>query len=218
MTDDQQARRDDERTADAPDDGDSAHADSSGQRRSGGRHATGSNRSWRLLEWPIIIAVAIGAAILIRAFVWQSFWIPSGSMEDTLKVGDRVIVNKLAYKIHSIDRGDVIVFHKPKTWNIKEEDLIKRVVAVGGDTVRSDAGGTVWVNGKKADQSHAKLLRPCPEPLAFAQRAIPKGEVWVMGDNRCDSDDSRFQGPVPTGDVVGHAFVLIWPVSRWDWL
>ena len=177
-----------------------------------------SSRNRRWLEWPILIGAAVGVAILLRVFVLQSFWIPSDSMNDTLKKGDRVVVSKLSYKIHSIHRGDVIVFSKPSTWNVPDEDLIKRVIAVGGDTVSGSPDGAVYVNGKKIKKGAAKFTTPCFAPLGFAERKIPAHQLWVMGDNRCDSSDSRFNATVPTKDVIGHAVVLFWPFSRFDWL
>ncbi len=174
------------------------------------------------MEWPALIVFAIVVALVLRAYVIQTFWIPSGSMEGTLKPHDRVIVNKLAYKIHDIHRGDLIVFRRPPNLVLHEEDLIKRVIAVGGDTV-SGHDEAVYVNGQRQEERYTDK-EDCGVDMAgngmtedFAAITIPKGDLWVMGDNRCGSTDSRVFGPIKATLVVGHAFVLIWPPDRLNW-
>ena len=187
-----------------------------GSRRSR-RQAGGGRRRRAWIEWPLLIGAAVVAAILIRTFVLQTFWIPSGSMMNTLVRNDRVVVNKLSYKFHDIHRGDVVVFHKPPNLNVDDEDLIKRVVGVAGDTVEAH-GGFVYRDGKKQTEKYVDKDCGSRPTSDFGPITVPKGDIWVMGDNRCNSSDSRVFGPIKTKLVIGHAFVLIWPISRWDWL
>lgn len=182
------------------------------------------NRRQALVEWVVIVVVALVAALLIKTFAIQAFYIPSGSMEPTLKPGDRVLVNKLSYDFHQIHIGDVIVFRRPpRDTTPGIDDLIKRVVALGGETVQvKDCG--VWVNGKEEAQPwepkgwQSPLSEYCttwpagtflPNPYT-----VPKGDVFVMGDNRGNSYDSRYWGPLPDNYIVGRAFVRIWPIGR----
>lgn len=177
-----------------------------------------------LIEWAVIIVVALVAALLIKTFAIQAFYIPSTSMYPTLKVGDRVLVNKLSYDFHSVHIGDVIVFRRPpKDTTPGINDLIKRVVALPGETLQvKDCG--VFVNGKEeAEPWEPKGWQnpfseycttwpqgsPLPNPYT-----VPKGDVFVMGDNRQDSYDSRYWGPLPESYIVGRAFIRIWPIGR----
>ena len=163
------------------------------------------------VEWGAILVVAVLAAILIRSFVVQPFFIPSGSMEPTLQVGDRVLVNKLSYSFHSVHRGDIVVFSKPPNdTSPGVKDLIKRVIGLPGETI-SAQDGHVDING-----------RPLAEPWLprgvttgnFGPVVIPKGDYFMMGDNRGDSADSRVLGPVSGKLFVGRAFLRVWPLSR----
>jgi signal peptidase I len=137
-------------------------------------------------------------------------------MHETLIEGDRVLVNKISYHLHPVHRGDVIVFRKPPKLVADEDDLIKRVVALPGETVEG-RGGKIYVNG-------APLAEPYVEPACqvatsdFSPVTVPAGDLWVMGDNRCNSSDSRVFGPIEQKDVVGRAFVLVWPVGRFSGL
>jgi signal peptidase I len=163
----------------------------------------------------LLIVFAVISAFLIRQYVVQTFYIPSASMHETLVEGDRVLVNKVGYHLHDINRGDVVVFRKPPNLNVSEDDLIKRVVALPGETVEG-RGGKVYING-------APLAEPYVEPLChgtgqFAKVTVPAGMLWVMGDNRCNSSDSRVFGPIDENLVVGRAFVLAWPFDRLSWL
>jgi signal peptidase I len=165
-----------------------------------------------LVEWILVIAGALVVALLIKAFLFQAFFIPSESMEPTLGVGDRVIVNKLS---DGFGRGDLIVFEKPEgEGGGGVQDLIKRVVGLPGETV-SVEGDQVYI-----DANDGQGPRPLDEPYLadgldlgadYQGEPIPEGHVFVMGDNRDESRDSRFFGPVPKGDVVGRAFLRVWP-------
>jgi signal peptidase I len=183
---------------------------------------TGRKRkSLRLaIEWGAILVVAVVAAILIRSFVVQPFYIPSGSMEPTLHVGDRVLVNKLSYDFHGVHRGDIVVFNKPPndtTPGVK--DLIKRVIGLPGDTV-TIANNHVYINNHQLIEPYLRaqdVTTVHPGPYACTTQApckIAKGQIWVMGDNRVFSEDSRYFGPIPESSVVGRAFYRIWPLNR----
>ena len=166
------------------------------------------------LEWVVVIVGAVLVALLVRNFVVQSFRIPSPSMHPTLLEGDRVLVNRLSYKLHDVNRGDVIVFERPDTAPAgpdEPNDLIKRVVALPGETVVA-RDGVVYVDDKPLDEPYLpdttstdKLDKPV---------TVPEGEVFVMGDNRSNSSDSRYIGTIPIDTIVGRAFAIIWPFSR----
>jgi signal peptidase I len=187
---------------------------------------------WR--ELPILLGVAVLVAIIVRAFVLQTFFIPSESMEHTLNINDRVLVNKLVYDFRSPHRGEVVVFKAPQSWRSDptEEDFIKRVIGVGGDkVVCCDAEHRIVVNGHPLDEPYlnhdATSDGGSASPNEFSV-TVPKGRLWVMGDNRTHSGDSRQQyqetnrdpvaATIPDDAVVGRAFVIFWPVSRAGWL
>lgn len=173
-------------------------------------------RRRRLLEWPFLVAFSLLAALLLRTFVVQTFYIPSQSMHDTLLEGDRVLVNKLAYHLHNINRGDVIVFRRPVNLDIPDNDLIKRVIGLPGDRLEA-RNGAVYVNGRLLTEPY--IQRDCTKgTLDLPPTVVPAGYIFVMGDNRCDSTDSRIFGPIKESLVVGRAFVLIWPPGRIGWL
>ena len=199
-----------------------------------------------LREVPVLIVTAIVISVVLKEFLIQAFYIPSGSMENTLRVNDRVIVNKLGMHLGNIGRGDIVVFKDPGGWlpepyisdqvsfgqHIKngfvaigllpdpaDQDLIKRVIGVAGDTVKCcDAQGSLSVNGKSITE---KYLYPgnAPSDLKF-QVKVPKGSIWVMGDHRGASEDSRYhqedprKGMVPLKNVIGRAVAVVWPVSN----
>jgi signal peptidase I len=189
--------------------------------RHAGRHA--------LVEWVVIVVVALVAALLIKTFAVQAFSIPSQSMEPTLQPGDRVLVDKLATDFGAVSTGDIIVFRRPPADASPIDYLIKRVIAGPGQTVYV-ANCKVYVNGKELRQRYlpngwqdpsseyctvwdAPGMLELPDPYT-----IPAGHYFVMGDNRKDSDDSRYWGLVPANYVVGVAFVRMWPPSRVGWL
>lgn len=194
---------------------------------------------WR--ELPVLIVIAFAVALLLKSFVLQAFYIPSASMEQTLKIGDRVLVEKLSYRWGQPGRGDVVVFEKdlnpaarppdPADRSVFQkigdsfkglfglptgdsQDFIKRVIGVAGDTVQG-RNGKVFVNGKSIDEPY---LQPGVQTSDFGPLKIPEGQIFVMGDNRTNSADSREFGPVPTDTIVGRAFLLIWPPTDFDTL
>jgi signal peptidase I len=169
----------------------------------------------KALEWPFLIVFAVVSAFLIRQYVVQTFYIPSASMHETLIEGDRVLVNKVGYHLHDIHRGDVVVFRKPPNLDVSEDDLIKRVVALPGETVEG-RGGKVYVNGDPLDEPYVEPL--CHGTGGFPKVTVPAGTLWMMGDNRCNSSDSRVFGPIGQNLVVGRAFVIAWPFDRLSWL
>jgi signal peptidase I len=192
-----------------------------------------------LRELPVLVVIAFAVALLIKSFVLQAFFIPSASMEPTLREGDRVLVEKLSYLVSGPQRGQVIVFEKDITGAVvvdpdpswtdtltdslkglfgfpsgDTQDFIKRVMAVGGDTIEGREDG-VYVNGEIVDEPY---LEEGQTTGVFGPFTVPDNHVFVMGDNRDNSDDSRGFGAVPEDRVVGHAFVLIWPPADVDTL
>jgi signal peptidase I len=209
-----------------------------------GRRKRRQRSFWR--ELPILIAVALLLAIIIKTFAIQAFWIPSGSMENTLEINDRILVNKIVYHTRDIHRGDIVVFNGDGSWdpgtipvngNIFQQFgdgfasmfgfghpgdiLVKRVIGIPGDDVACcDAQGRVTVNGVPLNEQ--SYLYPGSAPsLSRFNIKVPQGRLWVMGDNRFYSDDSRDHqgdpggGTVPESAVIGRAFIIIWPTSRW---
>lgn len=164
-----------------------------------------------ITEWVVIIIVAAVAAILIRSFVVQTFYIPSASMEPTLEIQDRVLVNKLAYKFGDPSRGDVVVFERPpQDTGTTVKDLIKRVVALPGDTVEAREG-KLYVNNEPVDEPY---LEAGTETLNLPPTTIPEDRLFVMGDNRGNSSDSRVFGPIDEDLLVGKADLRFWPFGR----
>jgi len=171
--------------------------------------------SWAVaLEWGILIVSALVIALLIKAFLFQAFYIPSDSMVPTLKTHDRVIVNKLSYKLHPVHRGDIIVFKSPPGVDPSVKDLIKRVIALPGETVEGRHDGHIYINGKRLAEPY--LPNGDPPGQSFDAIKVPKDSYWVMGDNRKNSFDSRFfpEHFIKKKDIVGRAFIRIWPLNR----
>jgi signal peptidase I len=190
-----------------------------------------------LRELPGLIIIALILALVIKSFLIQAFFIPSQSMEPTLQVGDRVLVNKLGYRFREPRRGEVIVFENPQHveqdrnpvaafWNWVTEglgftsdpnkDFIKWLVALPGDTIEV-RGGRVFVNGERVREPYLSEHRDVSDYGPFT---VPEGHLFVMGDNRVNSQDSRSPavGPVPEENVVGRAFIILWPPSSFEWL
>jgi len=189
------------------------------------------------LELPLLVGIALIVAVVIKTFLFQAFYIPSSSMEDTLQINDRVLVNKVVYQIGDISRGDVIVLDDPRggfeqpeesavgsaARNLLESiglaapqsEFIKRVIGLPGDVVQA-RNGDLLVNGEVQIEPYRKHPNePIPD---FGPISVPEGQLFMMGDNRSASQDSRYFGPIPIDDVVGKAFVIIWPPSRWSGL
>jgi signal peptidase I len=186
-----------------------------------------------LIELAVIVALAVGLALLIQAFVIKPYQIPSGSMEPTLNIGQRVLVNRFIYHLKDPDIGDIVVFHPPVGANNdrcgsshpaleacptespeeSDQNYIKRIVAGPGDTLSVHHGHPV-VNGVEAKED---FINPCRSGSACnlpKEITIPPDHYFMMGDNRGGSDDSRFWGPVPRDWIVGQAFFTYWPPSR----
>jgi len=202
-------------------------------------------------ELPLLIGIALVLALVIKTFLVQAFSIPSDSMQNTLQQGDRVLVDKLTPWFGSEpERGEVVVFHDPDAWlagepaanpnalqtvlswiglmpSAEEKDLIKRVIGVGGDTIECKGTGPLTVNGKALNEPY---VYPGNTPCSVDEEGgqfkvtVPTGKIWVMGDHRQNSRDSRYNqtdknhGMVPVNEVVGRAIVRAWPINRWGTL
>jgi signal peptidase I len=202
-------------------------------------------------ELPLLLVVCFCMAVLVRTFLLQAFYIPSSSMEATLLIGDRVVVNKIVYDVRTPERGEIVVFRGPANWAPEnpappasgllgrigrtlgdlvgvsrpgEKDFIKRVIGLPGDRVSCcDPGGRIYVNGEGIDEPYINVnsaldVPPTPGTCGsrrFAEVLVPPGQLFVMGDNRIVSQDSRCQGPVPIENVIGRAFAIVWPSGRW---
>jgi signal peptidase I len=190
-------------------------------RNAGGpRHAKTPGRNRWIVEWALVLLAALGLAFALRTWVVQTYSIPSVSMVPTLKVGDRILVDKLSYHLHGVHRGDVVVFATPPkeipVLNVK--DLVKRVIGLPGETISSGPRAEVFISGKLIDQPWlTKNARHHPGPTIVKQR-IPEGQIFVMGDNRGSSFDSRYFGTVPESLIVGRAVLGFWPLSRIHWI
>lgn len=193
-------------------------------------------RGWR--EFPLLVIAAVFAVIIIKTFVIQAFWIPSGSMIPTLQPGDRVLVCRFCYWFDDISRGDVIVFSNPHPGAVPDRgvvggffhwlgqgtglgsggqtDYVKRVIGLPGDVIEIRTG-TLYVNGQETPEPYLDPVDP--DTRSFGPVTVPSGDLFVMGDNRSHSGDSRFPpgqglGSVPERTVIGQVFVRIWPPSR----
>jgi signal peptidase I len=189
-----------------------------------GRAATKTPASRLLLEASILLAAAVVIAIVLRTFVVSTYLIPSGSMEPTLMINDRIMVDKLSYHLHGIHQGDVVVFSTPPAENCggaPVADLVKRVIGLPGETVALSRG-QVSIDGKllaepwlPAQAQQATTPGPSDAPYALVHPyTVPAGEVYVMGDNRTVSCDSRYWGPIRESSIVGKVDFRIWPPSR----
>lgn len=227
-----------------------SHAENMNETRSEGATAAQtaddghSHNGWKLWRDRILLVAIIWAVwALITTFVVQPFRIPSASMENTLQIGDRIIVSKFTPRFSNVHRGDVVVFKDPGDWTDSANNqngilkairkvaevthlsasgnhLVKRVVGVGGDHVSCAPGGKLTVNGVAITEPYLKSGQvPCLDKFDIH---VPKNKVWVMGDNRGDSADSRFHddgtgalGSVPVSDITGKAVAIVWPVTHW---
>ncbi len=162
------------------------------------------------LIYVIVVLAAILSATLIRFFIIEPFIVPTPSMEPSLNVGDKVLINKLSYKFSSVGRGDIVAFHSP----IEEKDLVKRVIAVEGDEITLTSEGEIYINGEKIIEEYLAGS----QDISYINQTLEIGhnEVFVMGDNRKNSLDSRFFGTVPEEDIFGKFVIIYWPPSRWS--
>lgn len=216
-----------------------------------GRTAVGAAGA-AIREFVVVVAMALALSFVVKTWLMQAFYIPSGSMEDTLILNDRVVVNKLVPGVVDLHRGDVVVFEDPGDWlttvpevsqgpvrdgvervlsfvgllpNTSDNHLIKRVIGLPGDRITCcDAEGRLTVNGVPVTEPYVKP-GDVPSSITF-DITVPEGKVWVMGDHRSDSEDSRFhdpdgtgaQGSVPVANITGRAVAIVWPFGRGDWL
>lgn len=170
------------------------------------------------VEWVIVLIAAVLVSFTIRTYVLQTFLIPSRSMDPTLYPGNRILVNKLSVDFGTINIGDIVVFKAPPNvaniCNDPVTDLVKRVIGVPGDVLYTQ-GNTIYVNGKKLHQKWS-IFRTMG-PNAVKKMTVPAGQYFMMGDNHANSCDSRLWGTVPRSDIIGKAFLKIWPLSEWHW-
>jgi signal peptidase I len=195
-------------------------------------------------ETLLLLGTALVLALVIKTLFLQAFYIPSGSMRETLEVNDRILVQKVSYWFGDVERGDIVVFDDPAGWLPRESGesngnavtkglakiglfptgghLVKRVIGVGGDTVACE-DGEVLVNGTALDEDEYVTLPRKACTTAWTVE-VPEGRIWVMGDNRNQSADSRVHlgdeggGAIPVDDVVGKVFVVVWPIGHWDFI
>jgi signal peptidase I len=163
-----------------------------------------------MLEWGGLIIAALLIALLIKTFLFQAFYIPSDSMVPTLEKNDRVIVNKLSYKMHDVHRGDIIVFKAPPGTDDNIKDLVKRVIGLPGERVEG-RNNHVYINNKELEEDYLPAGTITSD---FAPVVVPADSYWVMGDNREQSKDSRFFKFIHGDDIVGRVFLRIWPLNR----
>jgi len=185
--------------------------------RSASEKRSSSGRT--ILEYVVLAVVAIAVALLIQAYLVKPYRIPSPSMEDTLLIGDRVLVDRISWRFSEPARGDIVIFHSPVPGPV----LIKRVVGMPGDTL-SLRDGAVYVNGKRLAEPYVRRVNGRPEPtepfptgLPWALQqpyTVPADSYFMMGDNRTDSGDSRALGPIARDQFVGRGFARYWPLGR----
>ena len=197
-----------------PDDGGPAHR----VRRSEQQPA--AKPWWKAaVEWGGFILAALVIAFVVKTFIFQAFYIPSESMVPTLEVGDRVLVNKLSYDLHDVNRGDIIVFEAPEGTRTAEiKDLVKRVIGLPGETI-AGRNGRIYIDGKVLDEpwlpegTQSRDFQ-CTQRLGCVNGRVPNDSVFVLGDNRLQSKDSTYFGPIKDSGIIGRAFVRIWPLDR----
>jgi signal peptidase I len=174
-----------------------------------------SNGTRQVVEWVGLVIGALLIALVIKTFLFQAFYIPSASMDPTLKVHDRVLVNKLSYHLHPVHRGDIVVFKAPaeeRTPQIK--DLVKRVIGLPGDSLEG-RDGHVYVNERLLNEPYLPRGTITDN---LPKQVVPAGSYFMMGDNRTQSSDSRVFGPIKRATIIGRAFVTMWPLTRLGFL
>lgn len=203
----------------------------------GDQPQTPQNKKHKLPFWaelPLLVLAALVVAVVIKTFLIQAFYIPSASMENTLQLNDRVMVNKLAYQFGDLQRGDIVVFDDPRGVppqeslfesirrnvgesvgiSVPRSEFIKRIIGRPGERIEI-RDNHVLINGQPIDEPY---LKPGSAMADMDPLIVPEREMFVMGDNRSSSQDSRAFGTVPVDTIVGKAFVIMWPTSRWSWL
>ncbi|MFA5843414.1 MAG: signal peptidase I [Coriobacteriia bacterium] len=165
-----------------------------------------------LVELVALVGLAFALSMGIRTFLIDTRIVPTGSMEPTIHVGDRLLVNRFDTRFSPPERGDVIVF---KSWTQGQPDLVKRVIALGGETVAMDTQGRFTIDGMPLDEPYIINSNRLTDPGGLLPYTVPQGCLFMMGDNRNNSSDSRFNGPVPLSAVLGRAFAVYWPPSHW---
>jgi signal peptidase I len=165
-----------------------------------------------------MLGVAALLSVLVRTYAFQTFFIPSASMVPTLGVYDRILVQKAFFTWHDVREGDIVVFAHPpldQCQGASSDDLVKRVIALPGQTIYS-AGGTIYIDGRRLAEPYLPADDPLGPPIASSQHPyrVPPGEFYVLGDNRADSCDSRFWGPIQGSSIVGKAILVIWHDSH----
>ena len=183
-----------------------------------------------VVEWVVLIVTACVIALVIKTFLFQAFYIPSASMVPTLEVGDRVLVNKLSYDLHDVNRGDIVVFSaRPNAeWHKAGiDDLVKRVIALPGETITECLTGRVCIDDRLLDETYLPEgsttnidgeIPGCEVDSPDNGCTVPAGHYFVMGDNRGESADARLHGPIKGSSIVGRVFVRIWPLDRLGFL
>ncbi|MEM8672912.1 MAG: signal peptidase I [Cyanobacteria bacterium P01_G01_bin.67] len=168
---------------------------------------------YKIRENGTTVLIALALAFVIRVFIAEPRYIPSESMSPTLETGDRLVIEKVAYKFHDPDNGDIIVFHPPKKLRIlgyeSNQAFIKRAIAKAGETV-AVKNGIVYVNNQPLAENYIEA----PPEYDYPEIIVPKGKLFVMGDNRNNSNDSHIWGFLPTENVIGHAVFRFWPLER----
>jgi signal peptidase I len=181
-----------------------------------------ARRGRALAESAAVLVIAVLLTLGVRTFAFQTYWIPSTSMVPTLDKGDRILVQKAFFNWHQLRQGDIVVFtHPPRDHcpGPARTDLVKRVIALPGQTIYS-AGGLLYVDGRRLREPYLPPRDPLGPPVLGATRQdpfrVPRGEFYVMGDNRAISCDSRYWGPVKGSSIVGRVVMLLWRHSRPD--
>lgn len=175
----------------------------------------------RVVRIAVLLAIAAVAALVLRIFVVAPYYIPSGSMEPTLHGcahcnDDHILIDKISYRFHAPQVGDIVVFNRPPQVKLPDPVLVKRVIGLPGDHLVLRRG-LVYIDGKRLREPYLNKKcgpRPTRPTNGRSHWTIPRGDVFVMGDNRCDSYDSRDFGPIPESSIIGRAFAIVWPLNR----
>ena len=203
--------------SDPPIDRDLSDVDESDRSRLPGKSSGISAGARAVFDWVVVVGVALLVAVLVRTFLLAHFVVEGSSMYSTLDTTDRVFVNKMSYRLHDPNRGDVVVLHE--LTGATERDLIKRVIALPGEEIEM-VNCVIRINGLVLDEPYLDptVVTPGNCGRDVAAEVVPENHVFVMGDNRPGSQDSRDLGVIEEDDLVGRAFVVFWPKGHWQWL